>query len=46
MKGTAQHIVLWLGYGAIFALAVPATALLALIYGVSALVDRAAGELR
>ena len=40
MKGAARHIALWLGYGA---LAVPATALLALIYGVSALVDRAAG---
>ena len=44
MKGAARHIALWLGYGAIFALAVPATALLALIYGVSALVDRAAGD--
>ena len=45
MKGAVQHVVLWLGYGAIFALAIPATALLALIYGVSALVDRAAGDI-
>lgn len=43
MKGWGRQAILWLGSAVIFVLAVPATILFAMIYGVSALVDHALG---
>lgn len=44
MKELYRKVVLWLGSAVIAVLAVPASALLAMIYGVSALVDRLVGS--
>lgn len=44
MKGFPRQVVLWLGSAIIAVLAVPATVLIAMIYGVSALVDRLVGK--
>jgi|GEM_PF-5752151 len=43
MKGWGRQAILWLGSAVIFVLAIPAAALFAMIYGVSALVDRVVG---
>ncbi len=44
MRKKLHSFVLWLGSAIIFVLAVPAAALLAMIYGVSSLVDRTVGR--
>ncbi len=43
MNGAFHQLTLWLGSAVIFVLAIPMAVLLAMIYGVSALVDMAAG---
>lgn len=45
MKGFDRQVILWLGSAVIAVLAVPAAVLLAMIYGVSALVDRIVVEM-
>ena len=45
MKKVLRQGVLWLGSAVIAVLAVPTTALFALIYAVSALVDRVVGRI-
>jgi len=43
MRDIWRKAILWLGSIVIFALTIPTTALFAMIYGVSALVDRVVG---